>query len=132
MRLRHQGSANNSLLDLNKYTDLDIRKAFDAVIGISEWSHCVNCTFSISEKKWISMYLPVKRHIRPYRSTGVDQIFIECFFENDFKVSRKCINFTLSTNLQYLGAYDKNIFNASGRYGSVAATTDLCSEEGHD
>ena len=54
------------------------------------------------------------------------------FFENDFKVSGKCINFTLSTNPQYLGVYDKNIFGASGRYGAVAATTHLCSEEGHD
>ena len=71
-------------------------------------------------------------HIRPYWSAGVDQIFIECFFENDFKVSGKCISFTLSTNPQYLGAYDKNIFGASGRYGAVAATKDLCSEEGHD
>ena len=54
------------------------------------------------------------------------------FFENDFKVSGKCINFTLHKNLKYLGGYDKNIFGASGRYGAVAATTDLCSEEGHD
>ena len=78
------------------------------------------------------MYLSFKTHIRPYWSTGVDQIFIECFFENDLKVSGKCIKFTWSTNPQYLGAYDKNIFGASGRYGAVAATKDLCSEEGHD
>ena len=58
-------------------------------------------------------------------------IFTKLYF-NDFKVSGKCINFTLSTNPQYLGVYDKNIFGASGRYGAVAATTHLCSEEGHD
>ena len=53
-----------NLLDLNEYTDLNIRIAFDAVIGISERSHCVTCTFfnSMIDEFQYLIYILLKQY----------------------------------------------------------------------
>ena len=60
-----------------------------------------------SHKKSGFQCIYLLRHTSGYIGQRVlTKYLLNVFFENDFKVSGKCINFTLPTNLQYLGAYD--------------------------